>query len=158
MIVRKNKPMVPQELAERRKKVASLCDGKRSIAEVALMTGAPRSAVARDIEALRRSGRKIKVRQQGFRRISDQKVKEIHERQKSGQSEKEIARALDIHLLTVRQYTKIPDVFRVASDVVVFADGSRLKVSHGVSAESARRMALAMSRGREVVSHTVEAA
>lgn len=128
--VRPGQRLPPEETQKRRKKVLALCNGERTIAQIAEAVGATRTKVARDIEALRLAGKDAPTRKPGWRlNVSN------HDRRGPK-----------------------PKPEPIPYDVVVYADGSRLTVSHGVSAESARRMALAMSRGRQVVSHTVEAA
>lgn len=152
------------QLAQRRKKVLALANGKMTYAEIAEAVGATSSAVEKDMAILRQAGLVPKVSRAPRNRVAPDVAAKIKRLYEAGHSQSVIASACGVSEYTVRKYggrlkdTPAPPVkepVRIPSDVVTYADGGRTVVSHGISAESARRMALALSRGREVVSHEV---
>jgi len=153
-----------KELAERRRQVLALADGEMTYAEIAEAVGATRSSVEKDISALRAAGLVPQISREPRHKTSPAVVAKIRRMYDAGKSQSVIASACGVSEYTVRKYggrvkpatpAPVREYVTIASDVVIYADGGRTTVSHGISAESARRMALAMSRGREVVSHEV---
>lgn len=152
--------MTPPKVAARRARVLELFDGVRTKAEIARMVGATKSQVVHDVDALKASGHVVDTKRDSKKRMTHDDIARLAELRQMGIPRYRIASMLGFTEATIRKHWNGPPSPKAPAgrqDVVRYADGGYTAVSHGRGAESARRMALAMSRGRDVVSHTVEA-
>ena len=149
-------------LTERRQRVLTYCDGTMTREEISKAIGISAACVSHDIQALRREGKAINLKGNSGAALKQAQIEKIHQLRAQGVPFPKIAERVGCSQSTAHWYGWVctrrwtPQKTSFASDVVVYADGGRTTVSHGIGPESARRMALAMARGREVVSHTVE--
>jgi|DEB0MinimDraft_4_1074332.scaffolds.fasta_scaffold74899_2 hypothetical protein len=148
----------PQQISARRRRVAIFMDKGMGRQAIAKEVGASETTVRLDIKII--AARRSRPRNVGKIRKTPEIEAAVRALHNVGKLPEPISRTLRVPMEMVydilgekREGERRSDMMQ---DVVRYAGGGRTTVSHGISPESARRMALAMARGREVVSHTVE--